>query len=288
MKNKKQIKISGFKKLVNPFRIVVISEETFEDKFYFKMSILGLIAFSFVFALLISAFTIFIIAYSPIRELIPGYPSTKMRKQAISNTIKIDSISKNIEKQQRFYNAIKSALSGEILSDDISERVIIGNQKDFVAPLKASKEDSILRAMVAEDDRYNIISKTEGKPLLILFAPAKGIVSEKFDFEKKHFAVDIALAENTPIKSVSEGTVIFAEWTADTGYVIIIEHLDGLISVYKHNSSLTKTQGETVDPGEVIASAGNTGELSTGYHLHFELWTDGYPLDPEKFIDFSK
>ena len=124
--------------------------------------------------------------------------------------------------------------------------------------------------------------------LLILFAPAKGIVSEKFDFKKKHFAVDIALAENTPIKSVSEGTVIFAEWTADTGYVIIIEHLDGLISVYKHNSLLTKTQGETVDPGEVIASAGNTGKLSTGYHLHFELWTDGYPLDPEKFIDFSK
>jgi murein DD-endopeptidase MepM/ murein hydrolase activator NlpD len=121
-----------------------------------------------------------------------------------------------------------------------------------------------------------------------LFTPAKGIISEKFNVQNKHYAVDIALQENEPIKSVSEGTVIFSEWTAETGYVIIIEHSSGLISVYKHNSSLTKQQGDNVDSGEVIALAGNTGEYSSGYHLHFELWTDGYPLDPEKFIDFSK
>ena len=103
----------------------------------------------------------------------------------------------------------------------------------------------------------------------------------------KHFAVDVVLKENSPIKSVAEGTVIFSEWSADTGYVIIIEHPYGLLSTYKHNESLIKSQGETVQAGEVIATAGNTGEFSTGYHLHFELWSDGFPMNPENFIDFS-
>ena len=145
-----------------------------------------------------------------------------------------------------------------------------------------------MRLIVEEEDKYNIISDNEDKPLFILFTPAKGIVSEKFNIDEKHFAVDIALKENTPIKSTAEGTVIFSEWTAETGYVIILEHPYGLLSVYKHNASLSKQQGESVEAGEVIASAGNTGEFSTGFHLHFELWAEGYPLDPEKFIDFTR
>ena len=145
-----------------------------------------------------------------------------------------------------------------------------------------------MRLIIADEDKYNIISDEEKKPLFILFTPAKGIVSEKFNIDQKHFAVDIALEENTPIKSAAKGTVIFSEWTAETGYVIILEHPYGLLSAYKHNASLLKEQGDSVEAGEVIASAGNTGEFSTGFHLHFELWTDGYPVDPENFIDFSK
>ena len=211
-----------------------------------------------------------------------------MRKEAISNAIKIDSITLKIEKQQRYLKAIKRVLSGDITSDEISLRSNDNSQKAIENPIKTSKEDSILRAKVDEEDKYNIISDGEEQPLFVLFTPAKGIVSEKFNIDKKHFAVDIALKENTPIKSAAEGTVIFSEWTAETGYVIIIEHPNDLLSVYKHNASLLKQQGERVEAGEVVASAGNTGQFSTGFHLHFELWTEGYPLDPEKFIDFSK
>ena len=283
-KNKKSV----FKKLFNQYRVTVISEDTFEDKFYFTISRTTIILASILFILFVSISTYFIISNTPIKEFIPGYPSNKMRIEAISNALKIDSITVKINKQQRYLQAIKSALSGDIKAEEISALITENLQKRLEAPVKTSQEDSLLRLIIADEDKYNIISDEEKKPLFILFTPAKGIVSEKFNIDQKHFAVDIALEENTPIKSAAQGTVIFSEWTAETGYVIILEHPYGLLSVYKHNASLLKEQGESVEAGEVIASAGNTGEFSTGFHLHFELWTDGYPVDPEKFIDFSK
>ena len=283
-KNKKSV----FKKLFNQYRVTVISEDTFEDKFYFTISRTTIILASILSILFVSISTYFIISNTPIKEFIPGYPSNKMRIEAISNALKIDSITVKINKQQRYLQAIKSALSGDIKAEEISALIIENPQKRLEAPVKTSQEDSLLRLIIADEDKYNIISDEEKKPLFILFTPAKGIVSEKFNIDQKHFAVDIALEENTPIKSAAQGTVIFSEWTAETGYVIILEHPYGLLSVYKHNASLLKEQGESVEAGEVIASAGNTGEFSTGFHLHFELWTDGYPVDPENFIDFSK
>ncbi|MDG2371843.1 MAG: M23 family metallopeptidase [Flavobacteriaceae bacterium] len=288
MKNEKDRKATGLKKLFNQYRIVVIGEDTFEEKLYFRLSIINIILASFLAISFIATMTYFIIAYSPVREFIPGYPSTKMRIEAISNAIKIDSITSKIEKQQVYFEAIKRALSGEIKVEEISIQVSEKKEQIISFPPKTSKEDSILRAIVAEEDKYNVINDNSDSPLFILFTPAKGIVSEKFNIQEKHFAVDVALEENTPIKSIAEGTVIFSEWTAETGYVIILKHPYELISVYKHNASLTKQQGENVQAGEVIASAGNTGEFSTGFHLHFELWAEGYPIDPEKLIDFSK
>ena len=133
-----------------------------------------------------------------------------------------------------------------------------------------------------------MVNNTRLAEELFLIVPAKGIVSQAYDQNNKHFAVDIALEEGTPIKSVANGTIVFAEYTAQTGYVIMVEHDLGMLSVYKHNSILNKEQGDIVAAGEVIAQAGNTGEYSTGWHLHFELWIDGYSLNPELFFDFVK
>ena len=121
----------------------------------------------------------------------------------------------------------------------------------------------------------------------MLFPPVSGTISEPYNLEEKHYAVDVVVAKDTPVKATADGIVIFSEWTVSTGYVIILEHSYGLISVYKHNAELSKSQGDLVKAGEVIAIAGNTGELSTGPHLHFELWNDGYPINPTNFIDFK-
>ncbi len=288
MKNKKNKKISLLKRLFNQYRIVVINEETFEDKFYFRFSRISIFLTFLISVICISSLTYLSIIYSPIKEFIPGYPSSKMRIEAISNAIKIDSITLKIEKQKRYFQSIQSALIGENNTEELP-----AIKTDYYPPkntstfFKPSIEDSLLRAAVAREDKYNVVSDNNETPLFTLYTPVKGIVTEKFDFNNKHFAVDIAVIKNFPIKSVAEGTVVFSEWTAETGYVIIIEHPFDLLSVYKHNASLTKQQGDIIEAGEVIAMAGNTGKFSTGYHLHFELWTDGYPLDPEKFMDFS-
>ena len=144
----------------------------------------------------------------------------------------------------------------------------------------------MLREIVSLEDKYNpLINNSEIN--FVLFPPVKGTISHEFNAREKHYAIDIVTSKDAPVKSAADGTVIFSEWTTQTGYVIIIEHSNNLISVYKHNSQLLKEQGSLVKTGEVIATAGNTGELSTGPHLHFELWSDGYPIDPTNFIDFE-
>ena len=144
-----------------------------------------------------------------------------------------------------------------------------------------------MRKIVDQEDKYSFGNDGAGKESFLFFPPVSGYISQKFDPSIKHFAIDVVAKKNEPVRSVADGVVIFSEWSSDTGYVIILEHKQGYLSVYKHNESLNNFQGDIVQAGDVIATVGNTGEYSTGYHLHFELWNDGYPLNPEDFINFS-
>ena len=150
----------------------------------------------------------------------------------------------------------------------------------------ATKADSLFRESVDRRDRFPLINNIQSNVDLVFFAPLNGQISQTFDPSTKHFAVDIVIPKNTPVKATADGRVLFASWTSDASYVIIIDHGEELISVYKHNSSLTKVQGDFVKSREVIAISGSSGELSTGPHLHFELWNNGIPLNPTTFIDF--
>ena len=285
-KHKKRLWIQN---LLNRYRMVVINEKTFNEEFSFRLSRLNIIIASILVIAFIFIGAIFLVAYTPLKEFIPGYTSTKLRKEAIMNSFLLDSLSSEFQKQHQFINAMKSALKGEFSLDEQSFKDLnqsnpeVLNRKNSLV-----KADSLLRLEVIQEDKYNVLPNPEGNVKFMLFSPVSGIISQPFNNETKHFAVDIALAKDVPIKSVATGTVILADWTADTGYVIVIKHDYGLLSVYKHNSSIEKSQGDLVAAGEVIAFAGSTGELSTGYHLHFELWIDGYPADPTNFIDFSE
>jgi len=285
-KHKKRLWIQN---LLNRYRMVVINEKTFNEEFSFRLSRLNIIIASILVIAFIFIGAIFLVAYTPLKEFIPGYTSTKLRKEAIMNSFLLDSLSSEFQKQHQFINAMKSALTGEISLDEQSFKHLNQSNPEILNPNNSLvKADSLLRLEVIQEDKYNVLPNPEGNVKFMLFSPVSGIISQPFNNETKHFAVDIALAKDVPIKSVATGTVILADWTADTGYVIVIKHDHGLLSVYKHNSSIEKSQGDLVAAGEVIAHAGNTGELSTGYHLHFELWIDGYPADPTNFIDFSE
>ena len=275
--------------LLNRYRMVVINETTFEEKFFIRISQFNIIVLVLLFFTLTAIGSFFLVAYTPLKEFIPGYTSLTIRKEAIRNSFLLDSLTFEFEKQDNFISSIKSALTGEInweensLLDDQSQSPELLNSDNTM-----SEADSLLRLEVIQEDKYNVIPNDLSNVKYLLYPPAVGPISQEYDADKRHFAVDIALKENAPIMAVAHGTVIFSEWTAETGHVIIVKHDYGLLSVYKHNSSLEKYQGDLVRAGEVIAKAGDTGELSTGWHLHFELWINGFSADPTDFIDFSQ
>ncbi|CAM3341379.1 M23 family metallopeptidase [Aequorivita lipolytica] len=275
------------KKLLHKYRLVILNEETFEERFSFKLNRLNVFVFSILFALFLILTTTFIIAFTPLREYIPGYSSTALKKKATQLAYKTDSLQKILYVNEQYLTSIKKVLTGDVKTVNFNKDSLIEIAKtDPSVLIRTSRKDSLLRQAVAKEDKYNPLIAPKVQQYA-LFAPVKGTITENYDSQAKHYAVDVVTIKDSPVKAVADGTVIFAEWTVATGYVIILKHDNNLISVYKHNAMLTKEQGETVKAGEVIGTVGNTGELTTGPHLHFELWRDGFPVNPTSFIDFD-
>lgn len=281
------------KKLVYNYRLVISSEENWEEKISLRLNRLNV----FVGVIIMSGFLIFativLISFTGLKEYIPGYESSTLRRNVQNNAFKVDSLVSIIESNQLYINNMAMILSGEFESIDQkndSLTIAIKNNAN-TADLKGidfstSKEDSIFRVQVEVEDRYNVFDSKPHKDI-ILVAPISGSITAGYNVDKKHFATDIAVTKGTPVVAVADGTVIFSEWTSETGNVVIVDHGRNLISVCKHNSSSTVQQGDFVESGQVIAISGTSGEYSTGPHLHFELWYNGYPVDPTNFIDFE-
>ena len=284
-KKRKEIK----RKLLHKYRLVILNESTFEEKISFKLSRLNVFITGTLFIVVLIGLTTLLIAFTPLREYIPGYSSTRLKKQATDLTYKTDSLVNVLNYTNRYLDNVRMVLRGDVENNEINRDSLFEQFKldPSTIDLSPIREDSILRAQVALEDKYNLFERAATGESLVLFSPVSGIISQEYDADKKHFAVDIVTEKDAAVKSVANGTVIFAEWTAETGYVIIIEHENGLLSVYKHNGSLTKSQGDIVQVGEVVASVGNTGEFTSGPHLHFELWTNGNPVNPVNYIDFN-
>jgi len=289
MNKKKKIPGRLSRKLLDKYRLVILNEETFEERVSFKLNRLNVFVLASLSTIILIVLTTVLIAFTSLREYIPGYSSTALKKKATELSYKTDSLQQVINMNEKYFASIKKVLQGDVSSVDFNRDSIIQAVKLEASQvdLNPTVEDSLLRQKVDKEDKYNLFESATSATNFVLFPPANGPISESYNVKEKHFAVDIVVPKDTPIKSTADGVVIFAEWTATTGYVIIIEHSYGLISVYKHNASLTKSQGDLVKAGEVIATAGNLGELSTGPHLHFELWNDGYPINPTNFIDFK-
>jgi len=277
------------KKLLHKYRLVVLNEDTFEERFAIKLTRLNVFVIVTLGSIVLIFSTTLLIAFTSLKEYIPGYSSTALKKQATMLNYKTDSLQNVIDLNSKYYSSIKKVLTGDVATVEFNRDSIIDAAKIDASKisLEPSREDSILRDLVDKEDKFNVFESAINATSFVLFPPVNGKITEDYNIEDKHYAVDVAVKNDTPVKATADGTVIFAEWSATTGYVVIVEHSNELISVYKHNASITKEQGDLVKSGEVIAMAGNTGELSTGPHLHFELWNRGYPVNPNNFIDFS-
>lgn len=276
-------------KLINKYRLVVLNEDTFEEKLSFKLTRLNVFIFGSLFSILLIVGTIFLIAFTQLREYIPGYSSTQLKRNATQLIYKADSLQQVLEVNNLYIQKVRDLLTGEISEVQFDKDSVLQSiqyDKDSIN-LNPSEADLEFRLDVESADRYSIFNEATKSADVVFFAPVVGTLTDGYNLKTKHFAVDIAVEMGTPVKSVADGTVIFAAWTSETGHVVIVKHSGGFMSVYKHNTAIHKEQGDLVKSGEVIASAGNTGEFSTGPHLHFELWNEGYPVNPVNYIDFE-
>ena len=286
----KEIKKKGKlkRKLTDKYRLVVLNEDTFEERFSLKLSRLNVFVLGGVLSFLLILVTTFIITLTPIKEFIPGYSSTALKIKATKLALQTDSLKRKLDIMHNYTKALQPILTGEI-NPEIIDTVQIETGKIVIKDslLHATKEDSIFREKIESQDRFPIQNNAQSNVKIVFFAPLTGTISQNFDATSKHLAVDITAQKNAPVKATADGTVIFSGWTTETGYVIILKHAYNYVSVYKHNGNLLKQQGDFVKSGEVIASVGSTGELTTGPHLHFELWSDGYAVNPTNLIDFK-
>ena len=285
-KNKKQ-KRKLKEKLTYKYRLVVLNEDSFEERFSFKLNRLNVFVFGGVFTLLLIGITAFIMAFTPFREYIPGYSSSALKKQASDLVYKVDSLKQQLTVNDIYIQNIQKVLTGKIEDITINKDSIIEQMRIEDIDLHPSVTDSIFRQQIEREDRFSVFEEATKKTDIVFSSPVKGQISDFYNPKEKHYAIDIAVTKDTPIKAAADGTVIFTGFTADTGFVIILEHPKNFITVYKHNETLHKEQGDLVKSGEVIANAGSTGKLTTGPHLHFELWNDGFPINPINYIDFE-
>ena len=288
MKNKKQNK-SFLKRIFNDYKVVVSSEDTFEEKLSFKANKINVFIIMLLYSIILISFTISIVFFTQLREMVPGYSSSDLLNRAIYLTKKTDSLEQQIALNNKFYKSIEDVLSGNvdefISRDELSIDSNLINSGIFT--ISPNSQDSILRKYVENEDKFNLTNNELIIENKMFFSPIKGEITQNFNYNENHFAIDIAADIGTPVKSVLDGKIIFSEWSLETGYVVVIDHGENIISVYKHNSKTLKEQNDFVQAGEVIAYSGNQGNLSSGPHLHFELWKNGTPIDPEPLLNFK-
>jgi murein DD-endopeptidase MepM/ murein hydrolase activator NlpD len=231
--------------------------------------------------------------YTPLKYLIPGFGEYNYRSQIVAMTLKTDSLEKAMEDKALWLHNFTNILTGKI--DTTKPRTVPKRsfKKEDINLNEVSEEEKSLRKDVQEDDNYSLNYKhgekkeiEQGLSQFHFFPPLNGYVTDDFDPKKEHFGIDIVSKQDEPVKATLEGTVISTSWTLTTGYVIAIQHSNELVSFYKHNSKLLKKEGTFVKAGDVIAMVGNSGEITTGPHLHFELWYKGKSVNPKNYIIF--
>lgn len=289
---KKARKKSWFRKLRHKYRLIIYNDNTFEEVFYVRLTRLNVFIVGGIFIILLIMLNTFIIAYTPLREFIPGYPSSDMLHNIQTNALYVEELEKEIDLRDQYLAMLKMVIAGEVPDTFDLNRLKQGDTTKSYKNLifTKSKEDSLMRVNVEQEDKFSLSIQPQSTDIdlkkRILFKPVAGMIVNKYEPAKKHYAVDIVAKPNEPVNSVLDGIVILSSYSLETGNVVVIQHKDNLISVYKHLQRILKPYGSVVKSGDAIGIVGNSGEYSTGPHLHFELWLDRAPVDPSKYITF--
>lgn len=274
------------------YRISIINEETFDEVRRTRISVFNVLFFIAVIFVISGLIVVSAIFYTPLKGYVPGYPDSEIQTTLIENAVRLDSLILKMQQEEKYWDGVRKVLLGEI-SNEVLEDTSTHKNKEYILEqlrLQASQKELDFREEIEQEEQYNLglldkASEKKNSQTLYL-SPVKGMIIDHFDKESEHYGVDIVASPKAHITSVDDGTVVFAGYTIETGNVISIQHRDNIISTYKHASSIYKKLGDKVKVGEVIGIVGNTGTLSTGDHLHFEIWKDGETVDPKSLIVF--
>jgi len=281
-----------FKKLKNKYRLVILHESSYAEKFSMLLSPLNVIIVFTLFAIFIVVMVLSVIIFTPLKEFIPGYADTSTQINALKAAETAGQLEEQARIQEQYLANLKRVLEGDVMEDDT---LLISTEEMQYENIRfeRSLEDSLLRVKIEQEEQYNVSlgqtrSVADGELSgMFFFTPLRGEITGRFDPAINHLGIDVVSRQNESVKAVLDGTVVLATWTTDGGFTIQIQHRNNLMSVYKHNSVLLKKEGDVVRAGDSIAIVGNSGELSDGPHLHFELWHKGKALNPEEFMVFD-
>ena len=286
--NKKKKRRKAFcSNIKSKYRLTITNENTLEDIVTLRVSKLN--GISVLLSVLTVLFLIasLIVAFTPLRNYLPGYMNSEIRAQVVENALRVDSLQQLVDRQNLYIMNIQDIFQGRIKADTVHSIDSLTTVRED-SLMERTQREAEFRKQYEETEKYNLTSITSRPEVdgLIFYRPTRGMISSPFNAEKKHYGTDIAANPNESVLATMDGTVILSTYTAETGYLIGVQHNQDLISIYKHCGSLLKKEGERVKGGEAIALVGNSGTLSTGPHLHFELWYKGHPVNPEKYIVF--
>ncbi|GHT11298.1 peptidase M23 [Bacteroidia bacterium] len=286
--NKITKKVAFWKKMRFKYKLSFLNENTLEEVFTFRLSRLsGFIALA-LFVVFLITLTSVVIIKTPIRNYLPGYLDSEIRQEMIGNALKTDSLEQRLQIQSKYLNNVSAILRGDMKVDEIPKLDSLIDNSNI--RLEKSEQTAEFMRNYEEEEKYNLntLPAAANRPdSPTFFKPVKGMVSSSFSLREKHYGIDIAATPKSSVISTLKGTVIYTGFDANAGYVIQIQHLNGFVSIYKHNAVLLKKEGDDVAGGEAIALVGSTGNFSTGDHLHFELWLKGKPIDPSEYINFN-
>jgi murein DD-endopeptidase MepM/ murein hydrolase activator NlpD len=275
------------------YQLVIRREENLEEKStigftYRQLMIIGFMVFVLIFAL-----SLYLSQSLLARWFDPRYAQRETDKKLYQLGLRVDSLAREEQAKAEFISNFKRVFNGDTSGRPVgAPEAALKEQKKPIKPMNTGKlaatdsqfrkdfEQSEMSLISLTSSRYNEMSET------FFFTPITGFISERYDVKKSHYGVDIATKTNEPVKCIADGTVVLSSWTQDAGYVIAIQHRGNLISMYKHNAELLKKVGSFVNAGEIISIVGNSGEMTNGPHLHFELWYNGNSLNPEEFVTF--
>ncbi|MBK8614108.1 MAG: M23 family metallopeptidase [Flavobacteriales bacterium] len=279
------------KKLKSKYRLLLINDRTFEERFSIRLSRLNVGLLFLGLFTLHGLFVSALIVFTPLKRYIPGYTDQGMKYNAYRGAIMADSLQAALDDRDLYIANLRRVLRGEAPADSATLFRPI-TQAPTPADLAPGVVDSALRERIRQEEAYTVSGEAKpgaGRDLagIIFFPPIRGLVTSNFERKDGHFGIDIVTKKDEAVKATLDGTVVLASWTSDGGHVLQVQHRNDLVSVYKHNSVLLKKVGDKVKAGEAIAIVGDSGELTTGPHLHFELWLNGEPIDPQAYMVFK-